>query len=350
MFKSQSSKLTNNFKECNKTITYIKYGICIICLLIAFNLVYKKIQDNKINTRIEDFAILTELQDLATNNTQVIINSTNQVKFTNASIGNYFTGDQANGNTLTDIFNDVYTKINTNAINIATLTTTANTANATANTANAVAFTANATANSSYTAITDAANSSIFTNILPVGSIIIWTNTVLPNNKWVVCDGGSVYTDPVDNISKKVPDLRGRFVLGCSTTSSALAPVNGLNDPRAKTVTDTSKIPMTKSTDTLTYDSHGSALVELYSVNMPKHQHEYQIFGADTWAHPEIGMFSNNAQSGFNVGISPNSWYPVYQSSYKSSPAGGNPNGGDKGYPFLTLPPYYALVYIIKIK
>ena len=60
--------------------------------------------------------VLTELQDLATNSERVVIKDLDLVMFQNSKINREFGSE--NGNTLLDIFSDIYGKINNNVIKI----------------------------------------------------------------------------------------------------------------------------------------------------------------------------------------------------------------------------------------
>ena len=263
----------------------IIYVIGAIVLLIIFNFVYKRIKTH------ENFTVLTEIQDLATNDENTILNSTNQVKFVNSNIGNYFTGSST-GNTLTDILSDIYSKVNTNTTNIAQ-----NTTNNTADTANISYL------QTSNTAVWDIANQAltIANNLspLPVGTIIAWNQPSVPDATWVICDGSSYsYIDNtgsspiVANIT--TPNLLGRFILGDS--------------------------PSHKLGDTGGEETHKLTIDE-----MPSHNHNM----TNTPGHGGDPNDQARSDNYFNYGSTNN-----YQ-------------GGDQ--PHNNMPPFYVLTYIMKV-
>ena len=268
-----------------KNKRHIIYVIGAIILLIIFNFVYKRIKTH------ENFMILSELQDLASNNENAILNSTNQVIFADSSIGNYFTGSST-GNTLTDILSDIYSKVNTNTTSIAKniINTTANTTNSSyLQTSNAIVW---GISNQALTIVNNLSP-------LPVGTIIAWNQPTVPDATWKLCDGSSYsYMDNTGPSPKIVdittPNLSGRFVLS-SSPSHNLGDIGG------------------EETHKLTIDE------------MPSHDHN--IFINQQHGGDILGIIRGSNTLGLGLAN-------IYQ-------------GGDK--PHNNMPPFYVITYIIKV-
>jgi microcystin-dependent protein len=137
-------------------------------------------------------------------------------------------------------------------------------------------------------------------NMLPSGVIIIWTKKQIPNG-WVICNG-----------QNETPDLRNRFILGDETDGENLNKTGG------------------------------SFTTTIKKKNLPDHTHKIKnIYGR--------GAGGSNS----NIGSSGNYFVTVDN--------GSGPNDNMKGEastiddtdelskPMDTYPPYYKLIYIIKI-
>jgi microcystin-dependent protein len=161
----------------------------------------------------------------------------------------------------------------------------------------------------------NATTQSLYTRMLPVGSVIMWglSDKDFPDT-FQLCDGGSfVY----NGRTYRKPDLRGRFALGSGT------PVNILNQPIAT------------GTNHYFGQGGGAERVALSVGEMPSHQH-YSRRGqqgtsksGDSARDCTIGQYTETAYDG---GI-----------NYWSSFAGGNQSHEN-------MPPYRTLYYIIKVK
>jgi microcystin-dependent protein len=135
--------------------------------------------------------------------------------------------------------------------------------------------------------------------ILPVGGIIMWAGTVAPPSGWAICDGSLVVAG---NTQIKVPDLRGRFVIGATTTYKPPVVSAGLS--------------------TYSVGDYGGEEVHTLTLGeMPEHSHKYN---------------GGPLEGGDGIG---NDWLVGTKNS--------SVEGGSQ--PHNNLPPFYALVYIMRV-
>lgn len=132
---------------------------------------------------------------------------------------------------------------------------------------------------------------------IPIGGVIMWAGTVSPPDGWAICDGRTV-----SQIT--TPDLRGRFIIGASTYTQQ---------------------PPTVSSGLSLYNvgDFGGAEVHTLTIGeMPAHSHSYSY-----------GAIGGDSGTG-------NDW------------AAGTIETGVEGksQPHNNLPPFYALVYIMKVQ
>jgi len=321
-----------NLDKNKKSIILV---IVIIVIIISFNFIYHKSREN--------FVVLDDIQDLATNNVQALLNSPNQVKFVNSSIEGSYTGI-AGGNTLTDIFNDIYGKIKSSDNKISVLQTNmdsldSNMSNTTVIVSGAVnlaqqtqaSLTSLNTDIQRIDGISNIANSNAqqalsnsnqaIANILAIGTIVAWYSLTIPTG-WSICDG-----------TNGTPDLRGRFILGSS------------ND-----ITTTG----------------GASSIILRSNNLPSHNHltykqsnwQSNCTGINCWG-TATQMENNKYYKGV---LKIPSWYGSAEFAFLDLPSGYSNEGGrekintDSAYgnasgnadPINILPPYRTLIYIMK--
>jgi hypothetical protein len=148
-------------------------------------------------------------------------------------------------------------------------------------------------------------------DMLPVGSIVMWTSPKLPNDNWKICDGQNGTINLVD-----------RFVVGEGSR----------NDNPDKIFNDYKQNFYFKT-------SGGTSKVALTSGNLPAHTHQVWLTDYDRgWCQAwgdgaghtvinadNINYYTDNDGSGYNI---------------------------DKmqGKPMDNLPPYYTVYFIMKIK
>jgi microcystin-dependent protein len=127
---------------------------------------------------------------------------------------------------------------------------------------------------------------------VPIGGIIMWSGATAPSG-WALCDGTKVN-------GIVTPDLRGRFIVGNNSTY-------GINT------------------------TGGSATHTLTANEMPSHSHDI-----------------NHHSFTFHGGIGDSHTIELLQTAASSSPYSTGATGG--GQAFQTVPPYYALAYIMRVQ
>ena len=330
--------LLEKFKRLDIKIGNKKQIIFVILLIITVIIVNLIIKYRKSGETKEGFAVLTEVQDLATNNVDAVLNSTNQVKFANSSVGSYFSGSSS-GNSLTDIFNDIYGKIGVISDDVGALNSKMpefvsllNTANTNVNTATASMNSSNTTL-MNLTKLVDTANTNAIDALgqVPVGTIIPYNKTTLPaDNTWVLCDGGTYsFTDVFGTTNSfTAPDLSTRFIIGAGTnnntgTTYSVGSVGG----EEKHVLTLDEMPPHQHTNPFVYGLPPVGRMGDYAyVNT---DNSVGLFAYTSWTGGDPdGAKTKNTQFSTMLG------QPVYNSVAKAH---------------NNMPPYYALYYIIKI-
>lgn len=209
------------------------------------------------------------------------------------------------------------TSIATNAKNIATNTKSiaTNAQNITTN-ANAIASlkTGATTTNNNVTALGNVA--------MPLGSVVMFSGSFggtgsrypiplgssTPNTNWVLCDGTKTN-------GFAVPDLRGRMVMGASSTYAQGS---------------------TGGATTHTHTVKGSIGATTLTVNqMPAHTHTYN---KRSGAGSQVGFGETCTIGTFNTGSTGGNGSHTHSLTLNTSSSANN------------LPPYYALAYIMRIK
>lgn len=167
------------------------------------------------------------------------------------------------------------------------------------------------------------------TSIIPAGTVVAFSGSFggernrnpiprgssTPDTAWVLCDGGS------DGLGGNVPDLRGRFILGASVNHEA-GEIGGA---------ETSTVSMSGNVDATT----------LTVQQIPSHNH--------TVTAPTTGDQGLELTPNWNVNPAP---------KYGEASATSSSTGGGASHTHsvnavtasvATLPPYYALAYIMKV-
>ena len=108
--------------------------------------------------------------------------------------------------------------------------------------------------------------------ITPIGGIIMWSGSTVPDDSWVLCNGGLVTDQESPIVNKPIPDLSGRFIVGAGEEM-----VNAVG---------------------------GNTNTVLSEKNMPAHSHEVALMTVETGGHihPYITHGSGNQDSNFNTG------------------------------------------------
>lgn len=141
-------------------------------------------------------------------------------------------------------------------------------------------------------------------NGVPKGGIIMWSGATVPEG-WALCDGAN-----------GTPDLRNRFVVGSSSTYAV-----GATGGEATHLLTANEMP----SHTHVQDAHMHGITANYTLNSSGSHN-----GRDGWVTTGLNN-SNMAGDSFA----------------KSSIATNNLTGGGQAH--NTLPPYYALAFIMKL-
>jgi len=151
---------------------------------------------------------------------------------------------------------------------------------------------------------------------VPIDGIVLWYGSVanVPPG-WAVCDG-----------TNGTPDLRDKFILGAGSTYNY-------------------------------GQSGGSANVTLSNSHLPSHTHTVVCQKTDhQHSHTHPNVFSSNLNYGWGVqyGGTAGHWqtgsYPYSQQNVQLDHTHpGQVGNAGSGQSFQILPPFYALLYIIKV-
>lgn len=196
---------------------------------------------------------------------------------------------------------------------------------------------------------------------VPTGAIIMWHGSLasVPTG-WAPCDGGT-YSKVDGSGSIATPDLRDRFIIGATLTYAQ----GSSGGSAAGTTTGASgSLSLTVSSDgdhnhTGTTDGHTLTAGEIAA-------HSHKMFanvglsGASSGTYANIGWFpGHNSQYGIQGSETVATVYQTASNSGGSSHSHGltssgththGVTGGDHTHSMSGgLPPYYALVYILKL-
>ena len=140
-------------------------------------------------------------------------------------------------------------------------------------------------------------------NLLPTGLIVAWNNAGSIPSGWILCDG-----------TNSTPDLRGKFILGAGQGV-------GLTNRNL--------------TDTGGEETHVLTIPE-----MPSHNHapvNAVTFGPNiSGSNPLLNEITANQ-------------YGSLSTSSSIANTGGDPTNNNKTVPHNNMPPFYVLVYIMKL-
>ena len=168
--------------------------------------------------------------------------------------------------------------------------------------------------------------------IIPVGGIIMWSGTEsdVPLN-WEICAGGT-YT--YNGVTKTIPDLRGRFVMG--STANQLVQIDDQDEE-----TTAKEVIQAKAGDTtITYREmsgfSGKPVHGNVKKNLPNHEHPISM----TYSTSEVKTGSGGTG------------YSVKDKIYKTDNAVNvthNEFGNQTKVSYYTLPSFYVLAFIIRV-
>jgi microcystin-dependent protein len=165
---------------------------------------------------------------------------------------------------------------------------------------------------------------------LPIGSIIAWTRGTPPEG-WALCDGSTVQ-------GRRTPDLRSRFVLGQGQGSGLTGrSVGQVGGAEAYTLTEANF-----AAHRHVFDPPGT-----WADRVGGHNHSYQTHSANVgWAIPEMYVATSDTDSRHlhtARTVSHGSHQHALSFSSQSHGAGG-------GQPHATMPPFYALSFIMRVR
>ena len=164
-------------------------------------------------------------------------------------------------------------------------------------------------------------------NLLPEGTVVMWTRIDIPDG-WVECNG-----------ENGTPDLRGRFVIGTGQAK----------DSYGYTTLKYDDVSSTQSTEYQINDTGGWEDSFLTVDNIAPHKHETATdpMPNNPFGHSDKYRLKRNFGSSYQYA---RAWNLTNDKIWR--PGG---NKGEKGsevpkqLPFTNMPPYYALIYIMKV-
>ncbi|MEM6317548.1 MAG: tail fiber protein [Bacteroidota bacterium] len=169
----------------------------------------------------------------------------------------------------------------------------------------------------------------IIDKFLPIGSIILWSGTKVPDG-WAKCDGSTV-------AGSKTPDLTGRFVIG----ATAEYPLNQSGGSFLTTLKEENLPSHTHqaSTSSLVYEGGDKGNYKL----MTKDAYNYVLLSGDYVTH-----YTQYRRASFGRGNTDDQPQKLRDCLAHSHKVTVDETG--KGQPFKKEPPYYSLYYIMRIQ
>ena len=138
---------------------------------------------------------------------------------------------------------------------------------------------------------------------VPVGGVIMWSGTIanIPTN-WALCDG-----------SQGTPNLQGRFVLDSGVQSDLGS-------------------------------TGGNATITISTVNLPPHSHQYVDSGFQPGGYGEgTGQWYSWGPTGIGLG-------GAYGTLGHATSVNSNTGNTGSGASIYSMPPYYIMAYIMRIR
>ena len=194
------------------------------------------------------------------------------------------------------------------------------------------------------------------TALVPTGAILLWSGatTTVPTG-WALCNGQTrPRTDGTGNIT--TPNLSDRFVLGAGTTYGVAA--TGGQASVTPTITMTNQA-VTLTVAQMPSHSHVATVTDpghVHTLNDPGHNHSYDRSASGTIAN---GTVFTSAETGKTATVTGNQVTGITMNSRATGvTVANNTVGGDTSHTHnntaacsvvSTLPPYYALAYIMKL-
>jgi microcystin-dependent protein len=211
-----------------------------------------------------------------------------------------------------------------NGMNVTGNTTITGNTSVTGNMAVSSSFTVGA--NITATAGTVTATNFVGYGTIPLGGIIMWSGTAIPDG-WALCDGQT-------SNGYKTPDLRGRFVVGYGA--------NGTNVP-ANVWDNTYNQPGNLSQKGTTTGKTGGEKTHTLSIpEMPSHDHTAKYGRA---AHGD-----NDNEYKTITGFTDGTVTKIGSDWKNDSYDGGITNKTGGSQPHENRPPYYVMAFIMRVK
>lgn len=193
-----------------------------------------------------------------------------------------------------------------------------------------------------------------FAGVCSQGMIVLWSGAAnaIPSG-WTLCNGVSVpATTTTGNVTP--PDLRNRFIVGAGDTYAPGA--TGGAASVTPTTTSAGSHNHTTSMDVQGRHNHGgnTASTAITIDQMPQHNHDlgFSIIGLqNTTLGGPLVVFqaSGNSQATYNRGGSQPHLHGVFDDGQHSHTITmGNAGDHNHQVTVATVPPYYALCYIMK--
>ena len=155
----------------------------------------------------------------------------------------------------------------------------------------------------------------------PVGGIIMWRGTTVPDDSWVICDGALISDAASPFNGQNSPNLSGRFIVGIGSNGTTNYNLNTTGG-EDKHILTTNEMP-----------AHNHGIID------PGHNHtvsdRYTAGGSD---YAEANLGSDNKKNTTTTRTT----------SKTTTGISTNNNGGNASHE--NRPPFYALAYIMRIK